>query len=166
MGDQLYLERFVWFDHEARKERFPNANTLGAYFEIASKTAQRSIDHFRDRLQAPLEYDKSHIAGEWGHLSVAPDGAECYCSNRGCVETLISGSGVEAAFFREYGQRLTMDEIVAQARAGESRCKNTFDRFLDDFGRCLGGLISILDPDAAVVLGGGLSNSGQQRPDP
>ncbi|MDD2272440.1 MAG: WYL domain-containing protein [Desulfuromonadaceae bacterium] len=60
MGDQLYLERFVWFDHEARKERFPNANTLGAHFEIAPKTAQRSIDHFRDRLQAPFEYDKSH----------------------------------------------------------------------------------------------------------
>ena len=60
MGDQLYLERFVWFDHEARKERYPNANTLGEHFEIASKTAQRSIDHFRDRLQAPLEYDKSH----------------------------------------------------------------------------------------------------------
>ncbi|MDD2539996.1 MAG: ROK family protein [Desulfuromonadaceae bacterium] len=97
------------------------------------------------------------IAGEWGHLSVAPGGAECYCGNRGCVETLISGSGVEAAFFREHGQRMSMDEIVAQAREGETRCKDAFDRFLDDFGRCLGGVISIIDPDA-VVLGGGLSN--------
>jgi fructokinase len=97
------------------------------------------------------------IAGEWGHVSVDPDGAECYCGNRGCIETLISGSGVEGAFFQEHGQRLAMDEIVAQARAGEKRCKKTFDRFLDDFGRSLGGLISILDPDA-VVLGGGLSN--------
>lgn len=60
MGDQLYLERFIWFDHEARKERFPNANKLGEHFEIAPKTAQRSIDHFRDRLHAPLEYDKSN----------------------------------------------------------------------------------------------------------
>ena len=97
------------------------------------------------------------IAGEWGHVSVDPHGAECYCGNRGCIETLISGSGVEAAFFQEYGQRLTMDEIVTQARGGESRCKKVFDRFLDDFGRCLGGLISILDPDA-IILGGGLSN--------
>src|ERR1039457_678213 len=24
MGGQLYLERFVWFDNEARRERFPN----------------------------------------------------------------------------------------------------------------------------------------------
>jgi fructokinase len=97
------------------------------------------------------------IAGEWGHVSVDPSGAECYCGNRGCVETKISGSGVERAFFREFGQRLTMDQIVADARRGEQRCKKTFERFLDDFGRCLGGLISILDPDA-VVLGGGLSS--------
>jgi predicted DNA-binding transcriptional regulator YafY len=60
MGDQLYLERFVWFDNEARRERFPNASKLGEHFEIAPKTAQRSIDHFRDRLLAPLEYDQSH----------------------------------------------------------------------------------------------------------
>lgn len=59
MGDQLYLERFVWFDNEARHERFPNASKLGEHFEIAPKTAQRSIDHFRDRLRAPLEYDLS-----------------------------------------------------------------------------------------------------------
>jgi fructokinase len=97
------------------------------------------------------------IAGEWGHYSVDPDGAECYCGNRGCVETLISGSGVESAFLRDFGRRLTMDEIVARARSGEQSCRKTFERFLDDFGRCLGGLISILDPDA-VVLGGGLSN--------
>lgn len=59
MGDQLYLERFVWFDNEVRRERFPNANKLGEHFEIAPKTAQRSIDHFRNRLLAPLEYESS-----------------------------------------------------------------------------------------------------------
>jgi len=97
------------------------------------------------------------ISGEWGHISFDRDGAACYCGNRGCVETLISGSGVEAAFYREFGEKLSMDEIVANARTGEPRCRQVFDRFLDDFGRCLGGLISVLDPDA-VVLGGGLSN--------
>jgi predicted DNA-binding transcriptional regulator YafY len=59
MGDQLYLERFVWFDNEARKERFPNAGKLADHFELSVKRAQRTIDHFRDRLQAPLEYESS-----------------------------------------------------------------------------------------------------------
>ena len=97
------------------------------------------------------------IAGEWGHLSVDPLGIECYCGNRGCVETKISGSGVERAFAATHSERLSMERIVAGARSGDPRCAAAFGRFLDDFGRCLGGLISILDPDA-VVLGGGLSN--------
>jgi fructokinase len=37
------------------------------------------------------------------------------------------------------------------------RCTDIYESFLDDFGRCIGGLISIIDPDA-IVLGGGLSN--------
>lgn len=94
------------------------------------------------------------IAGEWGHMVVDPNGARCYCGKRGCIETLISGSGVEAAHFNKFGQKLTMDEIVARARLGEQQCRETFDHFLDNFGRSLGGLISILDPDA-IVLGGG-----------
>jgi fructokinase len=38
---------------------------------------------------------RNAIAGEWGHISVDPNGAECYCGKRGCVETTISGGGVE-----------------------------------------------------------------------
>ena len=97
------------------------------------------------------------ISGEWGHISIDPAGAPCYCGNRGCIETKISGSGVEAAYLSRNGVSLTMEEIVAGARRGEPRALVAFNAFLDDFGRSLGGLISILDPDA-VVLGGGLSN--------
>jgi predicted DNA-binding transcriptional regulator YafY len=59
MGEQLFLERFVWFDSEVRRGRYPNATRLADKFEIATKSAQRSIDYFRDRLQAPLEYEPS-----------------------------------------------------------------------------------------------------------
>lgn len=59
MGDQLFLERFIWFDNEARHGHFPNATKLAEQFELSTKTVHRSIDYFRDRLQAPLEYDES-----------------------------------------------------------------------------------------------------------
>ncbi len=36
-----------------------------------------------------------HIAGEWGHNPLEADGPQCYCGRRGCVETLISGPGLE-----------------------------------------------------------------------
>ncbi len=98
-----------------------------------------------------------NIAGEWGHYAVDPHGVPCYCGNKGCVETKISGGGVEAAFYARYGRIISMQSIVQGFRSGDAECVEAFNLFLDDFGRCLGGLISILDPDA-VVLGGGLSN--------
>lgn len=58
MGGQLFFERFLWFDGEIRRGRFPNATGLAKRFEIANKSAQRSIEYFRDRLRAPLEYEK------------------------------------------------------------------------------------------------------------
>lgn len=97
------------------------------------------------------------IAGEWGHFSVDPQGTKCYCGNRGCVETKISGSGVESAFFKKYQRHIKMQKIVDGYRTGDSHCTDIFQQFLEDFGRCLGGIISVLDPDV-VVLGGGLSN--------
>jgi fructokinase len=100
------------------------------------------------------------IAGEWGHFSIDPEGAPCYCGKRGCIETEISGGGVENAHLRTSGQRLDMSSIVAGYRKGDPACVVTMGRFFEAFGRALGGLISILDPDA-VILGGGLSNIGE-----
>ena len=98
-----------------------------------------------------------HIAGEWGHHSIDPDGPSCYCGRRGCVETFISGPAVQQQYASSRGTTLTMDAIVARARDGEAAARTVFDHFLDRFGRSLANLISILDPDV-VVLGGGLSN--------
>ncbi len=108
-------------------------------------------------IRGRLHRGRNRIAGEWGHFSVDPSGADCYCGNAGCVETKISGGGVERHYLRTYGRRLTMQEITEGFRQGEADCRMVFEQFIDDFGRCLGGLISVLDPDA-VVLGGGLSN--------
>jgi len=103
-------------------------------------------------------YEGRHgIEGEWGHFSIDPLGAHCFCGNRGCIETKISGKGVENAFFSRFQYTRSMKEIVDGYRKGNSHCSEVFSRFLDDFGRATGGLISILDPDA-IVIGGGLSN--------
>ncbi len=108
-------------------------------------------------INGKIHSGQHRIAGEWGHFSVDPDGSRCYCGNRGCVETKISGGGVERSFFERTGRRLPLEEITDGYRQGDPQCTAAFEQFLDDFGRCLGGLISVLDPDA-VVLGGGVSN--------
>jgi len=97
------------------------------------------------------------IAGEWGHFPVDPEGERCWCGNRGCIETKISGTGVANAYKRKYKEEISFKEIVDRHRQGGPRCRDIFEQFLDNFGRCVGGLISLLDPDA-IVIGGGLSN--------
>lgn len=98
-----------------------------------------------------------HIAGEWGHHRIDPGGPECYCGQRGCVESLIAGPAVERGYASRTGRAAPMHEIVARARAGEAAARSELDAFLDRFGRALANVLTILDPDV-VVLGGGLSN--------
>jgi predicted DNA-binding transcriptional regulator YafY len=59
MGIKNIYERFVWFDHQVRARKYPNATSLAEQFEISAKTAQRDIDFMRDRLRCPLNYDSS-----------------------------------------------------------------------------------------------------------
>jgi fructokinase len=97
------------------------------------------------------------IAGEWGHMSIAPDGPLCYCGQRGCVETFISGSGAEARYAEQFGARKPFREIEKGFYAGEATAVEFMKSYFRHFGRALANLIDVLDPDM-VVLGGGVSN--------
>lgn len=59
MGERLYYERFIWFDAQIRKGRYPNATSMAAEFEHDPKTSNRSIEYFRDRYRAPIDYNPS-----------------------------------------------------------------------------------------------------------
>ncbi|MBI3048428.1 MAG: ROK family protein [Acidobacteria bacterium] len=103
------------------------------------------------------------IAGEWGHnpLPWPADeerpGRPCYCGRHGCIETFLSGPGMQAEYARRAGQRRTPAEIVALAAAGDPDAAVTLDRYEDRLARGLASIINVLDPDV-IVLGGGMSN--------
>ena len=97
------------------------------------------------------------IAGEWGHMSLAPDGPLCYCGQHGCVETFISGGGLEARYAEQFGKKRSFKEIVKDYHASEPKAVAFMQVFFRNFGRSLANLIDVLDPDV-VVLGGGVSN--------
>jgi fructokinase len=102
------------------------------------------------------------VAGEWGHNTLPwmrPDefpGSACYCGKNGCIETWISGTGLEADYNRATGVPLKGPEIIARSGAGEAAALAALGRFEDRLTRALGHLINLLDPDV-VVLGGGAS---------
>jgi fructokinase len=100
------------------------------------------------------------IGGEWGHMVLQPDGPPCYCGRRGCVETLISGGGLEKRWREEHGAARRLPDIMADHRRGDAAARAFVGKFLADFGQALANLINALDPDV-VVLGGGVSNHAE-----
>lgn len=97
------------------------------------------------------------IAGEWGHMQIDPAGPDCYCGKKGCVETLISGGGLQRIFQQYCGEIKTVPEIAEGFRNNEPVATAVFTEFLEHFGIGMANVIDLLDPDV-VVLGGGLSN--------
>src|SRR5271170_1085401 len=97
------------------------------------------------------------IAGEWGHTSIDPNGPICYCGQRGCVETFISGGGAEARFAEKFGVKRSFREIKKFFYAGDANAVEFMKVYFRNFGRAMANLIDVLDPDI-VVLGGGVSN--------
>jgi fructokinase len=96
------------------------------------------------------------IAGEWGHMSLNSAGPLCFCGQRGCVETYISGGGLQKRYFEQFGARKTFFEIEQEYRRGEPLAVRFMQEFFQNFGRAMANLIDVLDPDV-VVLGGGVS---------
>jgi fructokinase len=97
------------------------------------------------------------IAGEWGHMCIHPDGPRCYCGQRGCVETYISGGGLEARYAEQFGVKKPFKDIAGDYRQGEANAVAFMKIFFRHFGRALANLIDVLDPDV-IVIGGGVSN--------
>jgi fructokinase len=102
------------------------------------------------------------VAGEWGHNTLPWMRAEefpgppCYCGKNGCVETWVSGTGLEKDYARATKMSLRGPEIIARSAAGEAAALEALDRFEDRLTRALAGVINLLDPDV-IVMGGGAS---------
>jgi fructokinase len=97
------------------------------------------------------------IAGEWGHFSIDPNGPECYCGKKGCVEKFISGVGLEERYKEYTGTKRHLKDIMNDYRGGEEKATFVIEKFFKNFGTALSTVINILDPDI-IVLGGGASN--------
>ena len=103
------------------------------------------------------------IGGEWGHMPLPwprPeefDATQCWCGQRGCVETWVSGSGLQRDYARSTGMQLSGQAIIEAMRGGDLQARATFDHYVSRLGRSLAVVVNILDPDT-FVLGGGMSN--------
>jgi glucokinase len=112
------------------------------------------------------------MAGEFGHVTIEPEGHPCGCGNRGCAEQYASAS----AIMRMAREAIASGQAPSLARAASSDAefgaKSIYNlaiqgdeharRIFRSFGRYLGvllaGLINVLNLDM-FVIGGGVSSA-------
>jgi glucokinase len=111
---------------------------------------------------------RNGMAGEFGHMTVEPDGVPCGCGNRGCAERYASASAImrmareavaggtapslaqAAALDAEVGAK-SIYELTMQGDEAARRIFRTFGRYL---GITIADAINVLDLEMYVLAGG------------
>ena len=99
-------------------------------------------------------------AGEFGHMVADPDGPQCSCGQRGCLESVAAGWALARDAHallpaRPGTQSIDARLVTDQARAGDSVARQIVARAFSAVGVSLASVINLLDPEL-IVLGGGL----------
>jgi predicted NBD/HSP70 family sugar kinase len=113
-------------------------------------------------------------SGELGHTTVLPDGPQCGCGNRGCLETVASIPVIirniqgrlqkgEPSLLRESAVAtadLQYQQILAAARDGDALVLDEMRQGCRYVGVAIANLIDVLNPER-VIIGGQLAEAGE-----
>ncbi|MDU6080131.1 MAG: ROK family protein [Pantoea sp.] len=111
--------------------------------------------------------DGNGNAGEWGHNPLPwmdeeelryREEVPCYCGQKGCIETFVSGTGFAIDYRRLSGQALKGAEIVRLIAQQDPVAEQAMRRYETRLAKSLAQVVNLLDPDV-IVLGGGMSNN-------
>ncbi len=104
-------------------------------------------------------YGKSDGAGEIGHMTLFPEGRQCLCGNRGCLEQYVSASAIERRAREESGRPWTNPQLLAAVADGNPFAVEFLRKISTELSIGLASLVNIFEPEL-IVLAGGLFTSG------
>lgn len=114
-------------------------------------------------------------AGEIGHVTVEPNGFQCTCGKKGCLEQYASATGVvhlaremsedyagdsKLKYQIDDGQNVDSKVIFDLAKEGDDLALMVVERFAYYLGFALANVANLLNP-STIVLGGGVSKAGE-----
>lgn len=109
------------------------------------------------KLDGPLPF--AHMGG---HITVATDAFVCYCGKTGCLESLVSGAGIQRIADRlEWAQTYptlppTAETIFSQQQAGNADAEVIVDEYISYLKTGIDNYVNLYAPDV-IVLGGGIA---------
>ena len=115
-------------------------------------------------------------AGELGHLTVDFRGRRCACGRRGCIEAYASGTNIaararealagsnEPSSLRAIASPTARD-VGEAAAGGDALASRIWDESMEILGSAVANILDVFNPEL-VVLGGGVTRSGDQLLEP
>lgn len=110
------------------------------------------------------------LAGEFGHVTVLPDGPICSCGRQGHIEAIASGTGIlnyvneqisaGRTTFLSNLEKITGKDISQAAQNGDILAIEAYNRAGYYLGIALANFLHMLNP-SIVIFGGGVSSSGE-----
>jgi predicted NBD/HSP70 family sugar kinase len=163
-GLDLGAELSARLGRPVRIENDVNAAAIGA-FHLLEKDPSHSMAYLNLGtglaaglvLGGELWRGSRGTAGEIGHIPVDPNGPECPCGQRGCLEMVASGSAI-ARQWPTHDARPAR-ALFAAAESGDPRAMEVKRRFVENVAAAVRVLVLTVDVDS-VVIGGGLSSLG------
>ncbi len=109
------------------------------------------------------------LAGEFGHVTVLPDGPLCGCGKKGHIEAISSGTGIHNYILEqiEIGSPTSLKlienfsgkDITKAAMEGDPLAIEAYERAGKYLGIALANFLHMLNP-SIVIFGGGVSTAG------
>lgn len=93
--------------------------------------------------------------GEFGHITMVPDGPRCDCGKRGCLEALVADPAIVRRMQMASDRELTMEATVALARQGDTTAQGIFAAAGRTLGMAIANLVNIFNPPLLVIGGEG-----------
>lgn len=87
-------------------------------------------------------------SGVFEHMTLIPDGMECYCGKQGCAECYCSGN-----YLLE--PEMELDEFFSKKEQGDSACQTKWENYLNYLSMLINNLHMVIE--SAVILGGNIT---------
>ena len=114
------------------------------------------------------------LAGEFGHITVLPNGPTCTCGRKGCVESLCSGWAIardgrdalhrarpNSPLWQLSGgkeENINARMVIDSYRKDDPIAKTILERSFTSLGIGVANMICLFDPEI-VVIGGGIAHA-------
>jgi glucokinase len=153
-----------------------NAEVLGEYYFGAGRGFHNIVYHGIGTgfgsgviINDHLLIGNDNKASEIGHLSLDPDGKQCSCGLKGCIETILSGPGILEAtndllMKNTYStlllpnQQFTTQDILVAAFNNDPLAVKVMSDFASVLSFVVSIYIAVFNP-GCIILGGGIGRA-------